>query len=76
MLWGKQRSDPGWQKGATHSVIPPCSRGSPAGVARLRTRFGDLLTLQCQPRVNEQKERHLAFLLSARLRWLRGPDLN
>ena len=30
----------------------------------------------CQPRVNEQKERHLASSLSARLRWLRGPDLN
>jgi len=29
-----------------------------------------------RPRSTEQKERHLAHSLSARLRWLRGPDLN
>ena len=28
------------------------------------------------PQGTEQKERHLAHSLSARLRWLRGPDLN
>ena len=38
--------------------------------------FAACITTARHPDGTEQKERHLAFLLSARLRWLRGPDLN
>ncbi len=44
------------------------------------TAFGGGITARCgtawHPQGTEQKERHLANSLSARLRWLRGPDLN